>query len=106
MEDDKLREIIREEIERFVTQDKFVFKRDVQFVDGRKIQTGKGTGTQIATESTQKIGFYGTTPVDQPDAVANANSVGATYSQAEVQDIADKVNLLITRLEDLGLIDT
>ena len=49
-----------------VFSDRYVFQRDIQLLDGRSIQTATGTGTKIGTSSTQKLGFWGATPVVKP----------------------------------------
>ena len=38
----------------------------VTIADGNNITVGSGTGTQVGTATSQKLGFYGTTPVAQP----------------------------------------
>ena len=42
------------------------------------------------------LGFYGVTPVDQPDTVVDANGT--------LEDATTKINQLIDRLQELGLI--
>ena len=44
--------------------------------DGANVAVGSTTGTQIGTASTQKLGFYGATPVVRP-ASANQAAIGA-----------------------------
>lgn len=51
-----------------VASDRYTIKKDLQMFDGRDIQVAKGTGTRVGTESTQKLGFWGNTPVVQFDA--------------------------------------
>lgn len=72
---------------------------DVALADGTDIAAGETTGTKIGTASTQKLGFYGVTPVDRPDAVA-APSGGATIDT----NCRQAVGLIITRLQELGLL--
>lgn len=48
-----------------VGSDRYQFKKDLQLFDGRKIHVGNGTGTEIGTEATQKLGFWGNAPVVQ-----------------------------------------
>lgn len=43
----------------------FFFEKDLQMADGRKIIGGTTTGLKIGTATTQKLGFYGVTPVVQ-----------------------------------------
>ena len=50
---------------------------DVTVADGADLAVGSTTGTKIATASTQKLGFFGVTPVVQPSALTQ------TYSTAD-----------------------
>lgn len=70
MNEQEVREIIRQELRNLVLGDRITITNLLQMMDGRNIQTGKTTGTMIATEATQKIGFYGKTPVAQQTGVA------------------------------------
>lgn len=65
-----MRDVIRQELGNFVGGDRYVFQRHLQLLDGKNIQLAKGVGTKIGTEATQKLGFYGTTPVAQQTGVA------------------------------------
>lgn len=67
----------------------------ITLTDGNNIITGTTTGMQIATGSTQKLGFYGTTPVVKP-----SNIPAATGTIASVQTT---VNSVLTLLQSLGL---
>jgi parallel beta-helix repeat protein len=53
------------------------------------------TGTKIGTAATQKIGFWNTTPVVQPAAVADATNGASTQ---------DRLNDLLARLRSIGII--
>lgn len=63
----------------------------LKMADGKNISLGTTTGTQIGTGTTQKIGFYGATPVVKPSA---SGSRGANAALAS----------LLTQLASLGLI--
>lgn len=71
------------------------------FLDGLNLAVGATTGTKIGTTATQKIGFYGATPVVRPAAVADAT--GGTTIDAEARAA---VNALLARVRTLGLITT
>lgn len=79
--------------------DRLTIGRTVQIEDGRSIQVGKTNGTRIGTESTQKLAFFGATPVAQQGAIS-APSAGATV---DTQSRAS-IGLIITALHNLGLI--
>ena len=96
MTEEQIREIIRDELYWFIKADRFTFNKIIQILDGRNIQLAKGTGTNIGTETTQKLGFYGVTPVDQPATVSDPD--------AEVASLAAAVAAIIDRLQETGLI--
>jgi hypothetical protein len=66
-------------------------------------QAGSGGGTlrglKIGSASTSLIGFYGATPVDRPDTVADPTGGGTVDAEARTA-----INALIDRLQELGLI--
>jgi len=66
-------------------------------------QAGSGGGTlrglKIGSASTSLIGFYGATPVDRPDTVADPTGGGTIDAEARTA-----INALIDRLQELGLI--
>ena len=74
-------------------------QNNVQIFDGRTIQVGKKYGTMIGTESTQKLGFYGVTPV-----VQQAVSTIASGSSASDGTARAGVNAIITALIAVGII--
>ena len=104
--EEKIREIIREELAGLIKSDRYTFHKLIQTLDGRNIQTGKTNGTKFPQANDQLWGMWGATPVNQPEAVADPNDVSASYVQAEVQDIVDKVKLTLDRLQEIGLIKT
>ena len=68
---------------------------DLTLEGGVNLILSTTTGTQIGEASNQLLGFYGADPVNQPDAVANATSAS---------DVVARLNEVIARLEELGLI--
>ena len=104
MTPEQVRQMIREELDKFDKTERFVFYKTLQFLDGRNIQTGKTNGTKIGTASDQLLGFYGKTPVDRPATVSDAPSRSAGYVQSEAQATSDAINAIIDRLQELGLI--
>lgn len=98
--------------------DKVIFDRDVymnrtmyiaslsltdnlSLTDGINIVVGTTTGTQIATGSTQKLGFWGATPVVRPSAVSDAS--GGTTVDTEARNA---INSLLAKLRTVGIITT
>jgi len=66
-------------LEQFVFQisktDRYTFEKMIQILDGRNIQLALGTGTKLGTAATQKLGFWGVTPVVQQARPTDAASI-------------------------------
>jgi len=69
---------------------------DLELADTINIVVSTTTGTQIATGATQKLGFYGVTPVVQQATIIDADG--------NLADITTKFNTLLAELEALGLL--
>jgi hypothetical protein len=69
----------------------------VTIADATNIILNTTTGTKIGTATSQKLGFFDTTPVVQPTAVADATTA---------VDVITRFNELLTRMRNLGLIAT
>ena len=67
--------------------------------DGVDICPGSTTGTRIANGSTQKLGFWGRTPVVRPANIPNTS--GATLGQLETE-----VNAIKQLLRNIGLMES
>ena len=87
-----------------VGSDRYTIQKTIQMFDERNFQLGKNVGTKFGTETSQLLAFYGNTAVNQPDTVADPNNQGGSYVQSDVQSIVGKVNEIIDRLQELGLI--
>lgn len=70
----------------------------ISIAEAKNIAVGATNGTIIATNNTQKLGFYGKEPVVQPAGIANTNS--------NTDTLATTVNAVIAALESLGLLAT
>jgi hypothetical protein len=81
----------------FVNAGTSYFGGNLQLAGGSNVVLSASTGTQIGTATTQLLGFYGKTPVDQPDAVADAT---------DGTDVIARLNDLLARVRELGLIAT
>ena len=76
-------------------------------LDGNNIIVGSTTGTQIATATTQKLGFWGATPVVQPAAYTPTNvSTDRSYdaNATSIHELADVLGTLIADLQSTGFI--
>ena len=78
-------------------EDYFKFSDDVMMLGGENIVLDTTTGTKIGTATSQLLGFYNATPVDQPASVADATGAG---------DVVAQLNSLLARMRELGLIAT
>ena len=66
--------------------------------DYEQVTYNSPSGAQIGQSATEKIGFYGKTPVVQGAAVT------ALVTTPTATDIAAAVNSIITRLQTVGII--
>lgn len=74
MDEQQVRQIIREELSFFLKNEKFVIPRPVQILDGRNIQLGVTNGTEFGNTLKLKqdaLGFYGTSPTTQQNFIAD-----------------------------------
>lgn len=63
----------------------------------QQLHDGNDEGTVIGQAATDKIGFYGATPVDQPAAIADATDAATAITQC---------NAVIAALVELGLVSS
>jgi hypothetical protein len=78
---------------------------------GSNIVLDSGTGTKIGTATTQLLGFYNATPVDQRATVADAatqdltgtDTVDKTKLEADLTSCKNAINAIIDRIQELGL---
>ena len=73
-----------------IFSDRYVFQKNLQFQDGRNIQLATGTGSKFGTATTQKLGFFNTTPAVQQTSAANlTNNVTAGGTDNQIDDFTD-----------------
>lgn len=65
---------------------------------------GRPDGVILGQTATDKVGFYGATPVVQQEIAVAATSQGASYDQTKAESIVTLVNNLRTELIELGLL--
>lgn len=98
----EVRRIIHDELQELLASDRYIFHKTVQYLDGRNIQFATGTGTKIGTEPTQKLAFWGDTPIAQPSAIADVSGGGGDSDGTA----RSKINALLAALRTTGIIDT
>lgn len=98
---DFIREIMRQESKELFDKELFKFNKKLKLSKYTDIEFDKVYGNKIGTNSSEKIGFFGVTPVDQPETVADPSGGGiaGVDSSARAGVIA-----LRNRLQELGLI--
>lgn len=87
----------------FVYSDRYIFQKHSQYLDGKKMTFGTNLGLRMGTSTTEKVAFYGVTPVIQASAISAPTNPGATYSQADTQSIVNAVNSLRTAIKNFGI---
>lgn len=93
MDEERVRQIIRDELSYLIKNDKYVISKLTQILDGRNIQLGKTTGTIIGTETTQKLGFFGVEPAVQQTTITDPSG-GATVDTQARASITEIKNVL------------
>lgn len=76
-----------------------------------KIQDA-GSGINLCTTTSELLGFYGKTPVNQPDTVSDAatqslvggDTIDRAKTEADLTSCKNAINAIIDRLQELGLI--
>ena len=101
MTESEIREILRDELSNIFKIDRIVMDKNIQILNARNIQLGVETGTKIGTAIGQKLAFWGATPVDKPETVADPSGGGdaGVDTPARTAIIA-----IIDRLQEIGLI--
>lgn len=78
-----------------IKQNKLVFDKPIQILDGNDITLGKSIGTRLGNGTDQKLGFLGTTPrVRAPLGVLVQPTGGATVDSEARASISDVISLL------------
>lgn len=99
----KLLSLMNADVEKFAIRG----NGDLYLNDGAYIYSTTGTGIGIARNSTQKLGFFGATPIVQPGTYTPTNvTTDRSYdaNSTTVDELADVLGTLITDLKNLGLI--
>ena len=93
-----VKEIIRQQFDEMIANDRFLFKKNIQLGEGINIITGARIGAKIGSSALDKIGFFGVTPAVQQ--VKEADPTGGAVADAQARGT---INSIINKLENLGL---
>lgn len=94
-----VRQIVIEEMSELRGLNKYTFQHPIEVFDGRNIRFGRINGTKIGTSDAEKIGFYGVTPVNKPETIADPTGGAVEDAQAR-----GAIAEIIDRLQELGLL--
>ena len=104
-QNDKLRQLIADEMNNSplmaivrALPDRLVLQRALQILDGRNIQLGRTNGTSFGSQPSQKLSFYGVTPVIQHVNIAHASATTASNTA--------QLNLVIDALVAIGILSS
>jgi len=98
MNEEQVRQLIREELASLVGMNKYTFQKNLQIFDGYNIQLGRTRGTKIGTADDQKMSVYGETPVIRASHIADPAG-GTADSQARTA-----INSILVALENFGIL--
>lgn len=112
MDEERIRQIIREEIAFFNKSDRFTFQKTLQISGGRNIELDAVTGTKFGTAVTQLLAFFGRTPMVQPTATGSTTFTAGGGSAVKndstfvggVGSTAYTIGDIIRNLKDVGLL--
>lgn len=97
MTPEQVRQLIREELLKLTSAERWIFQQHLQLFDGKNIQVAKSTGSSIGTETTQKLSVYGVTPVVQAAAIDAPSENSASLKVA-----VDKIRVALTNFGITG----
>lgn len=106
-------EKIEKQLSMLIASDRYIFQRNLQFLDGRNFQFATGTGSKIGLSASEKLSFHGQTPVAQRSGASQAAvaTTAATQTtpwgyttQAQADGIITLLNELRASLVAKGII--
>lgn len=113
MNEERVRQLIKEELEAFIKSDKYVFHKPLQLLDRVHIHTGKTNGSTLGADTTQLAGFHGTassqrangnqTAVSLTTSLAGASTINLTDTQNNFLAIETLINEIRTTLVNKGI---
>ena len=95
----QVRNIIRDELSDFITNERYIFQKHLQIFNGRNIQFGRTNGTKFGTATDQKISFHNAVPVIQASHIADPAGGATTDAEARTA-----INDILVVLENKGFV--
>lgn len=91
--------------------DKVIMTKKFSILDNDIVFEGTATskidvqssGLSVGNSASQKLSFYGETPVVQASAISAPSTPGAAYVQSEAQSVVNAVNNIRTALTNIGI---
>lgn len=99
MNEEQVRQIMREELARYQQFQNPTFKKHIVLQNGVDFIGSGDKGNRLGTSASEKWSFFGATPIVRPSAITPPSGGGTQDSQARTA-----INSLITTLQTLGLI--
>ena len=108
MDEEQIREIIRQEFAAYFKSDRMTIYKLLQFLDGRNVQLGTATGTKFGTATGQKFAFHNATPSIQQSKINDPTISSISGSGADVAintnftNLDNAIEAIIDVLENKG----
>jgi hypothetical protein len=106
MDEQQIRQIIREELAFMVKNKKLVFPFPIQILDGNDITLGKTTGTRLGNGTDQKLAFLGSTPRTRAGLGVLIQPTGGATIDYEARAGINDLNSLLGSVSGFGLAET
>jgi len=97
----------------FVFSDRYISQKHLQLAEARDINFGSNKGTRIAPVTTQKLSFWGQTPISQPSstgetagmtAPGGTNATNQSTFTGNNGSTAYTISDLVSHLKNLGIL--
>jgi hypothetical protein len=100
--EEQIRQIVKEELSKFISINNYTFDRDIIILDGKRIRVGRTKGTEIggALKLTEtQLAFFGGALTGKLSTIADPAGGATIDSEARAA-----INTIIDRLQALNLI--
>lgn len=96
-------ELLEKQLKFFTRASTYNFPRSIEISDGKNLKVGDSLGTKIAENTTDKLGFYGVTPIVQRSGAAQAAvaTTGSTNSSPYGYTSSTQADAIVTLVNEL-----